>query len=164
MPVKISSDMPLPMPRSVICSPSHMMNVVPAVSVMMVIEMKPMPGFSTNPPPDFCKRQSDTEGLHQRQDDGEVAGPLRDLAAAQLAFLLEFFKSGNHHRQQLQNDGRSDVGHDAQGEDGQPAEHAAAEQVDKAEQRTRILLEELSQPVGIDSRRRDVTAKPVHGQ
>ena len=34
MPVKISSDMPLPMPRSVICSPSHMMNAVPAVSVI----------------------------------------------------------------------------------------------------------------------------------
>ena len=35
MPVKMSSDMPLPMPRSVICSPSHMMKAVPAVSVMM---------------------------------------------------------------------------------------------------------------------------------
>ena len=29
--VKISSDMPLPMPRSVISSPSHMMTPVPAV-------------------------------------------------------------------------------------------------------------------------------------
>ncbi len=27
-----------------------------------------------------------------------------------------------------------------------------------------ILLEELRQPVGIDSRSRDVSAKPVHGQ
>ena len=33
IPVKINSDMPLPMPRSVICSPSHMMKAVPAVSV-----------------------------------------------------------------------------------------------------------------------------------
>ena len=31
MPVKMISDMPLPMPRSVICSPSHMMNAVPVV-------------------------------------------------------------------------------------------------------------------------------------
>ena len=66
--------------------------------------------------------------------------------------------------QQLQNDGRGDVGHDAQGEDGQPAEHAAAEQVDETEQRTRILLEELRQTVGVDPRSRDVSAKPVHGQ
>ena len=29
--------MPLPMPRSVICSPSHMMKAVPVVSVSMVI-------------------------------------------------------------------------------------------------------------------------------
>ena len=38
MPVKISRDMPLPMPRSVICSPSHMMTPVPAVMTSTVIE------------------------------------------------------------------------------------------------------------------------------
>ena len=32
--VKISSDMPLPMPRSVMSSPIHMMRPVPAVMVM----------------------------------------------------------------------------------------------------------------------------------
>ena len=40
MPVKMSSDMPLPMPRSVICSPSHMMKAVPVVRVMTHIGMK----------------------------------------------------------------------------------------------------------------------------
>jgi hypothetical protein len=33
MPAKMISEIPLPIPRSVICSPSHMMNAVPAVSV-----------------------------------------------------------------------------------------------------------------------------------
>ena len=33
IPVKMMSDMPLPMPRSVICSPSHMMKAVPVVNV-----------------------------------------------------------------------------------------------------------------------------------
>ncbi len=47
MPAKISKLMPLPIPRSVICSPSHMMNVVPAVRVITVIAMKPKPGSST---------------------------------------------------------------------------------------------------------------------
>ena len=102
--------------------------------------------------------------MHHGQDDGEIAGPLRDLAAAQFAFLLEFFERRDHHLQQLQNDGRGDVGHDAQGKDGEPAEHAAAEQIDEAEQRAGILLEELRQAVGIDPRRRDVPAEPVHGQ
>ena len=49
MPVKMISDMPLPMPRSVICSPSHMMNAVPVVSVRIVIRMKPKPGLITIP-------------------------------------------------------------------------------------------------------------------
>jgi len=35
MAVKMSSDMPLPTPRSVMSSPIHMMRPVPAVSVMM---------------------------------------------------------------------------------------------------------------------------------
>ena len=49
MPAKISSDMPLPTPRSVICSPSHMMNTLPVVSVSMVISTKPKPGLFTKP-------------------------------------------------------------------------------------------------------------------
>ena len=36
MLMKIRRDMPLPMPRAVISSPSHMTAVVPAVSVMMM--------------------------------------------------------------------------------------------------------------------------------
>ncbi len=36
MEVKMSSDMPLPMPRSVMSSPNHMMRPVPAVMVMMM--------------------------------------------------------------------------------------------------------------------------------
>ena len=31
MPMKMMSEIPLPMPCSVICSPSHMTSVVPAV-------------------------------------------------------------------------------------------------------------------------------------
>ena len=44
MPAKISSDMPLPTPRSVICSPSHMMKALPVVRVSMVIRTKRGPG------------------------------------------------------------------------------------------------------------------------
>ena len=45
MPAKMMSDMPLPMPRSVICSPSHMMNADPVVSVSTVRIRKPQPGL-----------------------------------------------------------------------------------------------------------------------
>jgi len=50
MPEKISSDMPLPTPRSVICSPSHMMKALPVVRVSMVITRKPQPGLRAKPP------------------------------------------------------------------------------------------------------------------
>ena len=47
MPAKMISEMPLPMPFSEICSPIHMINAVPAVSVTIVSSRKPQPGFGT---------------------------------------------------------------------------------------------------------------------
>ena len=37
MDVKISSDIPLPMPRSVMSSPSHMMTPVPAIMTTIIM-------------------------------------------------------------------------------------------------------------------------------
>ena len=47
MPAKMMSEMPLPMPRSEICSPSHMTSAVPAVSVSTVRRRNPQPGRGT---------------------------------------------------------------------------------------------------------------------
>src|SRR5678815_703237 len=47
IPEKISSEMPLPMPRSVICSPSHMTKIVPVVSVRIVLNKNPHVGAPT---------------------------------------------------------------------------------------------------------------------
>jgi len=41
IPAKISSEIPLPMPRSLICSPTHIKKAVPAVSVMTVSARNP---------------------------------------------------------------------------------------------------------------------------
>ncbi|CAM5333079.1 hypothetical protein RLIN73S_02178 [Rhodanobacter lindaniclasticus] len=44
--------MPLPMPRSVICSPSHIRNMVPAVRPTTDENTKPIPGvYTTGAPP-----------------------------------------------------------------------------------------------------------------
>jgi hypothetical protein len=51
MPVKMISEMPLPIPRSEICSPSHMMNTVPHVKVRTVIARKAHPGWKTTAAP-----------------------------------------------------------------------------------------------------------------
>ncbi len=47
IPAKMISEIPLPIPRSVICSPSHMMNAVPLVSVSTVIAWNCQPGLIT---------------------------------------------------------------------------------------------------------------------
>src|SRR5207249_4964617 len=51
------------------------------------------------------------ERLDQRQDHRQVARPLGNFTAPQFAFLLQFFERRYDYGQQLQNDGRSDVGH-----------------------------------------------------
>ena len=47
MPVKMISEEPLPMPREVICSPSHIRNIVPPSSVSTVEMRKNQPGSVT---------------------------------------------------------------------------------------------------------------------
>jgi hypothetical protein len=51
MPEKMMRDIPLPTPRSVICSPSHIRKTVPVVSVIITIRRKPQPGSITAPSP-----------------------------------------------------------------------------------------------------------------
>ena len=51
MPAKMISEMPLPMPRAVICSPSHIRNMVPPTSVMTAEIRKNRPGSVTMPLP-----------------------------------------------------------------------------------------------------------------
>ena len=56
MPAKMIKLIPFPMPRSVICSPIHMMKAVPVVSVIITMKRKPHPGSATIwgpvPPPE----------------------------------------------------------------------------------------------------------------
>jgi hypothetical protein len=49
MPAKIKIEMPLPKPRSVICSPSHIKNIVPATKLVTAVKRKPQPGAITKP-------------------------------------------------------------------------------------------------------------------
>ena len=53
MPMVMMSEMPLPMPRSVIWSPSHMSSIVPAVRLMTVMTSKPNPLLATRSTPIF---------------------------------------------------------------------------------------------------------------
>ena len=107
MPAKMMSEMPLPMPRSVICSPTHMMKAVPVVSVIIVMRRKPQPAWVTTSPvappaksallsASTCMR--DAEALEERQADRAVARVLVDLARALLALLAELVERLEDHR------------------------------------------------------------------
>ena len=121
-----------------------------------------MPGIHDEIAACLLQADGDTERLHSAENDGQVAGPLGDLAAAQFAFLLQFRQRLIHDGQQLQDDRCRDVRHDAEREDRQAAEVAAAEQVEKPEELPLVLLEELLQLVGVDARRGNVAAQAVH--
>ena len=54
IPAMMMSEMPLPTPRAVICSPSHIRKMVPPVSVITVEMRKAMPGVMTTVP--HCSR------------------------------------------------------------------------------------------------------------
>ena len=54
MPAKMIREVPLPTPRAVICSPIHIRNSVPPVSVATVEITKNSPGSLTTPEV-FCK-------------------------------------------------------------------------------------------------------------
>ena len=47
IPAVITNEMPLPIPLSWICSPSHIINIVPVVSVRTVRILKPQPACIT---------------------------------------------------------------------------------------------------------------------
>ena len=51
IPIVMTSETPLPIPRSVICSPSHINRSVPQVSAIMVCIWYQKPGLRTNGPP-----------------------------------------------------------------------------------------------------------------
>ena len=70
MPAKMIIEMPLPMPRSVICSPSHMMKAVPDVSVIMHISGSSSRGRAPRPRRTGRPRgRRDQEALEDREAD-----------------------------------------------------------------------------------------------
>ena len=72
MPAKMMSEMPLPMPRSVICSPSHMRNIVPVVSVIIAVIRNMQPRIDHETALGF-ERDRDAHRLEQREPERAVA-------------------------------------------------------------------------------------------
>ena len=102
--------------------------------------------------------------LDRAEQHRQIARPLGNFLAPQFSLFLQLGQRLIDHSQQLQNDGRSNVGHDAQGENGQAAELAAGKKIDETQQAALVLLEELLQLVRIHSRGGNVSTEAVDRQ
>src|SRR5439155_12105554 len=102
-----------------------------------------------------------TEGLRRREADRQVARVLVYLGVARLAFLLERLELRDHDRQELQDDRRRDVRHDPEREQGEARERGPREDVEEAEDRPALAVENALDLLRVDARRGNPGAKPV---
>jgi len=107
------------------------------------------------------ERHRDQTALEHREAEGRVARELVDAALPLLPFLLQLLELGDHDRQQLEDDRRTDVGHDAQREDGELLECTAREEREEPEDGALELLEEAAHHRRIDPRGDDERTDPV---
>ena len=98
------------------------------------------------------ERGGQRRALNQRDQQRAVARVLRDLAATGLAFFAQLLQRRMHHRQQVHDDARRDVRHDAERKDTHAVQRAAREHVEQVENAALILFEQLPQPFRIDTR------------
>ena len=75
MPAKIIRDIPLPIPRSVICSPSHIKNIVPVTNVITVVSRNMGPG-SNHQSRLRLQCNGYTIALYQRQPQRPIASDI----------------------------------------------------------------------------------------
>ena len=148
------------MPRAVICSPSHIRNIVPPVSVIIVVMTKNRPGLMTMSVR-ALEADGDAVGLQRGEDHRAVARVLVDDLAALLALFLQGFERRDDRRHQLHDDRRRDVGHDAEGKDRHAADGAAGEHVEHADDAASTGVERLLERRRVDARNRDVGAEAI---
>src|SRR3989338_7648304 len=97
IPANMIKEIPLPMPRSVICSPNHMIKAVPEVRVTIVIKRKRQPGSSTiASPPGPLKSDSDHHPLNNREDNRAIAGILGNFTATHLTLFRKPLEIREH--------------------------------------------------------------------
>ena len=106
--------------------------------------------------------RGDEPRLHDRDEDRAVARDLVDLVAALLAFFVELVELGHDDGEQLDDDRRRHVRHDAEREDRHLLQRAAREHVEHAEERARATLgDHVVHLDAVDARDRDEHADPV---
>jgi len=149
MPAKMMSEMPLPMPRSFICSPSRQRDhrgEPEHPSRVQHYLLARRAGLALQP-------DGYAQGLDDTQNNGAVARILGYLLATRLALLGESLEIGHHHGHELQDDGGGYVGHDTQGENRHARRRAAGKYIEQPQQAVAGRRKQRLQGIPVDSRR-----------
>ena len=75
MPAKMIREMPLPTPRAVICSPSHIRNIVPPTRVITVLALKNSPADRTTLCPAVAVMPSNPAAMPQACNAVKITVP-----------------------------------------------------------------------------------------
>jgi len=103
-------------------------------------------------------------GLPDTEDDRRIAGPLGQLPTTLFSLLLELLDRREHGREQLEENARGDVGHDAEGEDRGALQPATHEEIVDPEDRPLELPGQALERDDVHARCRDVRAKSIEGE
>ncbi len=163
MPPKMMREMPLPMPFSVMSSPSQTRNMVPAVMETTAanvgrasLPVKPMSLMRTGA---AGARAAGCSPGRTAMGTVEPVGVEGYLVAPLLALLGQGLEGRHDGDQELHDDGGGDVRVDAHGGDAQLSQGAAAEQVQEAQDG--VVLEDVAEP--LRRRRRGSARGPRSG-
>ena len=103
----------------------------------------PSGGLHKSPAIHVFQPDGDAERLDQSNPDRSESGVLNNLLPPALSFLGQFRQVRDHHRQQLENDRRADIRHDAERENRQPRKGPSGKDIKEAKQRTAFLQQKL---------------------
>ena len=174
MLAKMMIEMPLPMPFSVMSSPSHTRNMVPAVRVASVVTVgrNALPlnrlNWVAGIAPMLTSSAIWPKACSKRERHGKIALNLRYAILARLALSRQSLELGNNRLQELHDDGSGDVRIQAQSQDGEIlGERAAGEDVEQSKylvEGAAVATQGLADRGGVNARYRNTGYHPKDQQ
>ena len=115
IPIMIISEIPLPIPLSVILSPSHITKMVPAVRIITEETEEHGRGHQFGLTGYLCQI---CRGLKNKHHHGKITGDLVHFPASAFPFFLHTLEIRYCNSEQLDNDGCRNIGHNTQSKNG----------------------------------------------
>ena len=158
MPAKMMKLMPLPRPRSLISSPSHISRIVPAVKLSSRLIVSMLNRSVGRDDAVRAEQDADAVALGERERHGQHARVLVEAVAPVLALTAQLLERRDHPAHQLHDDAGVDVGVHPQADDRRGRQAASREDVQDPEQR--VVREQVRQRLRVHVRDRNVRQRP----